>query len=108
MGITFKENVSDIRNSKVADVVRELQSYKVNVHIVDPHASAQEVKEEFDIALQEQTDTDYDAVIVAVNHKEYSMLPEKYFKDLLSDKGIFFDVKGIYRGKIKELIYLSL
>lgn len=108
MGITFKENVSDIRNSKVADVVRELQSYKVNVHIVDPHASAQEVKEEFDIALQEQTDTDYDAVIVAVNHNEYSKLPEKYFKDLLSDKGIFFDVKGIYRGKIKELIYLSL
>lgn len=108
MGFTFKENVSDIRNTKVANVVKELQSYKVNVDVVDPYASKQEVKDEYGIELIDNCGKDYDAIIVAVNHKEYISLDEKFFKDHLSENGIFFDIKGIYRDKINDLTYLSL
>ena len=108
MGFTFKEDVSDFRNTKVADVVKELESYKVNVDVTDPYASAEEVFDEYKITLKENIDNDYDAVIVAVNHKEYKELPESFYKDHLSENGIIFDVKGIYRKKIKDLIYISL
>ncbi len=108
MGITFKENVSDIRNTKVANIVKELESYKVIVDTIDPYASKEEVKEEFDIILKEKCEKDYDAIIVAVNHKEYSGLEEKFFKDKLNKNGILYDIKGIYRDKINNLIYMSL
>jgi len=108
MGATFKENVSDIRNSKVADVVKELKSYSVNVEVVDPHASSQEMKHEYGFGLVDKIGKGYDAVIIAVNHKEYLDLDENYFKSILSDGGILVDVKGIYRNKIKNLPYWSL
>ncbi|MCK5029670.1 MAG: nucleotide sugar dehydrogenase, partial [Bacteroidales bacterium] len=108
MGFTFKENVSDFRNTKVAGLVKELESYKVIVDVVDPHASAEEVYEEYKITLKDNIDKDYDAIIIAVNHKEYINLPESFFKDHSSENGILFDVKGIYRGKIKDLNYVSL
>ena len=109
MGATFKEDVSDIRNSKVIDVVNELKSFSVKVDLVDPHASSNEMEEEYGVALAEHTANNYDAIIVAVNHKEYSALIENDFKGKLKDgKGVFIDVKGIYKGKIKELEYWSL
>ena len=109
MGATFKEDVSDIRNSKVIDVVNELKSFSVKVDLVDPHASSKEMEEEYGVALVDHTANDYDAIIVAVNHKEYSALIENDFKGKLKDgKGVFIDVKGIYKGKINELEYWSL
>lgn len=109
MGATFKEDVSDIRNSKVIDVVNELKSFSVKVDLVDPHASSKEMEEEYGVTLAEHTANNYDAIIVAVNHKEYSALIENDFKGKLKDgKGVFIDVKGIYKGKIKELEYWSL
>ncbi len=108
MGATFKEDVSDIRNSKVADIVKELKSFGVAVEIVDPHASSEELFDEYGFGLVEKADKKYDAVIVAVNHKEYLGLEESYFKSISSDKGIVVDVKGIYRNKIKDLSYWSL
>jgi UDP-N-acetyl-D-galactosamine dehydrogenase len=108
LGFTFKENVSDIRNTKVANVVKELEAYKVIVDILDPYASAEEVFEEYGINIKEKCTNDYDAIIVAVNHKEYMNLDEKFFKDRLTENGILFDVKGIYRDKIKDLVYMSL
>jgi UDP-N-acetyl-D-glucosamine/UDP-N-acetyl-D-galactosamine dehydrogenase len=109
MGATFKEDVSDIRNSKVIDVVNELKSFSVKVDLVDPHASSKEMEEEYGVALSDSTANDYDAIIVAVNHKEYGALIENDFKGKLKDgKGVFIDVKGIYKGKIKELEYWSL
>lgn len=109
MGATFKEDVSDIRNSKVIDVVNELKSFSVKVDLVDPHASSKEMEEEYGVALAEHIANNYDAIIVAVNHKEYSALIENDFKGKLKDgKGVFIDVKGIYKGKIKELEYWSL
>jgi len=109
MGATFKEDVSDIRNSKVIDVVKELKSFQVHVDIVDPHASSEEMMHEYGVGLVDKPGSDYDAVIVAVNHKEYQALGENDFKSLLKDgKGIFVDIKGIFRGQIKDLEYWSL
>lgn len=108
MGATFKENVSDIRNSKVADVVKELQSFSVQVDVVDPYASSEELMHEYGYGLIDDIKEKYNAVIVAVNHREYADLDEAYFKSIMVDNGVFVDAKGIYRGKIQELTYWSL
>lgn len=109
MGATFKEDVSDIRNSKVIDVVNELKSFQVHVDLIDPHASSDEMMHEYGVGLSSKAANDYDAIIVAVNHKEYSKMTEGDFKSLLKNgKGVFVDVKGIFKGKIKELEYWSL
>ena len=109
MGATFKEDVSDIRNSKVIDVINELKSFLVHVDILDPHASSKEMEKEYGVSLIEEANNDYDAIIVAVNHKEYHNMSETNFKALLkNEEGIFVDVKGIFKGKIKDLEYWSL
>lgn len=108
MGATFKEDVSDIRNSKVIDVVNELKSFQVKVDLVDPHASSEEMEHEYGVGFVE-IGKNYDAIIVAVNHKSYKNLDEDYFKSLMKDnQGVFVDIKGIYKGKIKDLEYWSL
>ena len=107
MGATFKEDVSDIRNSKVSDIVKELKSFGVKVEIVDPHAKNEELKHEYGFGLS-KLGKGYDGVIVAVNHQEYKKLDEKYFKSILSKKGVLVDVKGIYRNHIRGITYWSL
>ena len=107
MGATFKEDVSDIRNSKVADIVKELKSFSVKVDVVDPHADSTELQHEYGFGLN-KIGKGYDGVIVAVNHKEYKTLDEKYFKSILANKGVMVDVKGMYRNKMNNLIYWSL
>lgn len=99
MGATFKEDVADIRNSKVVDVYSELLSYGTQVEIVDPHANREELHEEYGLTLTDAPSGTYDAVIVAVAHKEYLDLNGNFFNDLLDDKGILVDVKGLYRKK---------
>ncbi len=110
LGATFKENVSDIRNTKVVDVVRELESFSVRVDIVDPHADNDEMMHEYGLSiLSEPKKGEYDAVVVAVSHKEYMNLNEDFFKALLKDgKGVLIDIKGLYRKDIKDLMYWSL
>ena len=109
MGATFKENVSDIRNSKVIDVVNELKSFQINVDVIDPNADSSEMEHEYGVALATDIRKDYDAIILAVNHREYCQFDENYFKGMMKDgKGVFVDVKGIYRGKINDLTYWSL
>jgi len=108
MGITFKEDVSDIRNSKVVDVYRELLSYGVKVDAIDPYADAEEVKEEYQFELTTKAANDYDVIIAAVSHDKYKDLEEEYFKSITSNDALFVDIKGIYRDKIKELNYWSL
>ena len=109
MGATFKEDVSDIRNSKVIDIVNELISFQVHVDLIDPHASSDEMLHEYGVGLIKNPTADYDAIIVAVNHKEYKTYIEEDFKKLLKDqKGLFVDVKGIFKGKINDLEYWSL
>jgi UDP-N-acetyl-D-galactosamine dehydrogenase len=108
MGITFKEDVTDIRNSKVIDIIKELNDFGIKVDVIDPGAGKHEVKEEYDIELLDQPTGKYDAVILAVAHKEYMKLDESWFKPYLSKDGVVVDVKGIFRGKIKNYTYWSL
>lgn len=108
MGATFKENVSDIRNSKVVDTVRELESFGVDVDVVDPHASPGDVNGEYGYDLVDKPTPKYDAVILAVNHDQYVGLPESYFSELLTPNGVFVDLKGVYRNKITKFTYWSL
>ena len=108
MGATFKEDVEDIRNSKVSDVVNEFKSYGVNVDVVDPNASSEEIKNEYGFELLEMPGTNYDAVMVSVNHKEYVSMTEDDFKKLCNEKAIIVDLKGLFRGKFKTLQYWSL
>ncbi len=108
MGATFKENVSDIRNSKVVDVIEELKRYSVQTEVTDPYADAVEFHEEYGIHLHKEYGTDYDAVIVAVNHEQFSTLDDAFFKKLLKKDGIVVDVKGDLRNKVKSFTYWSL
>jgi UDP-N-acetyl-D-galactosamine dehydrogenase len=108
MGITFKEDVTDIRNSKVVDVIHELTDFGVSVDLIDPGVGSHEVEEEYGIELKKSPSGKYDAIIVAVSHKEYLNLEEDYFDKLLQKEGIVVDVKGILRGRISKHTYWSL
>ncbi|NIU60486.1 MAG: nucleotide sugar dehydrogenase [Pseudomonas stutzeri] len=99
MGITFKENCPDIRNSKVADLVRELQGWNVNVVVTDPWADAQEVREEYGIELGElKTDQPVDSLIVAVGHREFRELSPPQLARLCRPGGqpVLGDLKSLY------------
>lgn len=99
MGITFKENVSDIRNSKVVDLTHELMQYSILVHIVDPYASPNEVAHEYKLTMADAVSSDYDAVIVTVGHNEYRTLTVEYFENIMKEDGILMDIKGLYNFK---------
>lgn len=108
LGATFKENVSDIRNSKVADVVKELQSFSLNVDVHDPYASSDELMNEYGFGLTEINGTDYDAVILAVPHEPFKKMDEAYLESITKPHAVIYDLKGLYRDKIKNRIYWSL
>ena len=108
MGATFKENVSDIRNSKVADVVKELESYSLQVHVTDPHASSDQLKHEYGFDLTPDLASDYEAVIIAVPHKTFANMDDAAFAKITKPNAIIADLKGVYRGKITSRKYWSL
>jgi UDP-N-acetyl-D-galactosamine dehydrogenase len=108
MGVTFKEDVSDIRNSRVPDIINELKSFGVKVDVVDFHAESKEIKKEYGFELQDEITGKFDAVIVAVSHQPYLQLDEDFFKSISTEKGILIDIKGLYRNKINDLTYWSL
>ncbi len=108
MGATFKENVSDIRNSKVADVISELKEFGVQVDVIDPYASPEEIRQEYDFELSPSIEGPYHGIVVAVNHREYVELDEAYFRSITHEGAIFADLKGIFREKINSLNYWSL
>ncbi len=97
MGVTFKENVADIRNSKVAELVRELMQYSVNVHLTDPLASPNEVAREYNLTLVDRISDGYDAVIIAVNHQHYKALDWDYFRSITNGDPIVMDIKALYQ-----------
>lgn len=107
-GATFKEDVSDIRNSKVSDVVNALKEYYVNVDVEDPHADSEELKHEYGFGLVDKEATDYDAVIIPVPHKQYKELDEHYYASITKPHAMVADLKGIYRNKITNRTYWSL
>jgi UDP-N-acetyl-D-galactosamine dehydrogenase len=110
MGITFKEDVADIRNSKVVDLVNEFQSFGVQVDVIDEWADPKEVKEEYDIDIKDKAEGPYDVVCMAVQHKNYKKMSSEDLSKLGTDKSIFVDIKGIFKDKVDEnkFIYWSL
>lgn len=107
-GTTFKENVSDIRNSKVSDVVKALQSFFVQVDVEDPKACTKELMHEYGYGLCDEIRNDYDAVIIAVPHDSYLELNDDYFCSISNENAMIADLKGIYRNKIHNRNYWSL
>lgn len=103
LGITFKENCPDIRNSKVIDVIKELEEYGCNVEIADPKASAKEVKDIYEHSLitdlQQIASKHYEAIVAAVSHKEFMSLNPRLW---LKPEGIIYDVKGIFDRSITD------
>jgi len=93
LGITFKENCTDVRNTKVVDIINELQSYHINTTIFDPWAKPEEVKHEYDVEIVKQLPENkkFDAIILAVAHKEFLSLE---IASLIKDNGVIYDVKG--------------
>lgn len=92
LGITFKENCPDIRNSRVIDIIRELQDFGVNVEVYDPLADFTEVHEEYGIKLLPQLNNNYDGIVMAVGHKHFLQLDLRSVK---KEDGIIYDVKSI-------------
>jgi len=107
-GATFKENVSDIRNSKVADIVKELKAFYINVDVEDPYANSDHLVHEYGFGLSGHLSNEYDAVIVAVPHEPYLCLDENYFAGITKSHGLIADLKGLYRNKIINRNYWSL
>jgi UDP-N-acetyl-D-galactosamine dehydrogenase len=89
-------------------VVNEFVSFGVSVEVVDPHASSEELMEEYGFGLVEGPSGKYDAIVVAVNHKEYTGLDESFFTGHAKENCVLVDLKGMYRDKIKNISYWSL
>ncbi len=100
LGITFKEDCPDIRNSKVIDIVKELQQFNINVDVYDPHADKKEVEKEYDIMLQSNIHSKYDAIVLAVSHSYFLNL--NYYDLKKNSNSIIFDLKGFLDRKIVD------
>ena len=107
MGITFKEDVADIRNSKVVDLIHELEDYSMTVDVIDPHASIEEVRHEYDIELKREPSGQYNSIVIAVGHREYVQLMDSDYKQLFKGKPFVFDIKKILRST-NDAIYMNL
>lgn len=100
LGITFKENCPDVRNTKVVDVVRSLEEYEVNVSVFDPLADEIEVKHEYGlISTQVIPDKKYDAVVLAVGHNEFKNID---IQTLKKEKAVVYDVKNVLEKEEKD------
>lgn len=93
LGITFKENCPDIRNSRVVDIIQELKSFGVNLDIFDPHADATEVRHEYGVDLTTKPGKKYHAIVLAVAHDEFKTLD---ISSLKHPNAVVYDVKGIW------------
>ncbi len=108
LGLTFKENVSDIRNSKVIDLVHELVQYSINVHTFDPLVSSDDGTKGHKLTVSEKIGNDYDAVVVAVAHDEFKKYDLAFFKSIMKNDPILVDLKGLYHFDKSEILYWRL
>lgn len=103
MGVTFKEDVADIRNSKVVDLIKELMDYSIHVHVIDPHGCPNELAHEYGITLIDEPVGVYDIIVLAVGHNEYVSMKVDEFQKLSKDEIFMFDIKGVLnRAKFKN------
>ena len=98
LGLTFKENCPDLRNSRVVDIIDGFKDLNAEVHVHDPWATSEEVKSIYDIALQENPleHGSYDAIILAVGHNEYIEMGAYKIRALGKSNAIFFDIKAVF------------
>ena len=97
MGLTFKENCPDLRNTKVIDIISELKSYNINVNIFDPWVSEEDAVHEYGLSLTNSPNNDeYDAVIVAVAHNEFIEKGPEGIRNYLRENGLFYDLKSLF------------
>ncbi len=111
LGLSFKEDVNDIRNSKVPDILVELKTFGIQAMIHDPLAHPPEAEHEYGLTLSSLDDfTQLDALIVAVSHKQYLQMGQKRLMDMVADNGAFIDVKSAFSASAMErgLTYWSL
>jgi UDP-N-acetyl-D-galactosamine dehydrogenase len=107
-GVTFKENVSDIRNSKIVDTVKEIKAFNIAVDVEDPFADPEEVREEYGLELMRKDGSDYDAVIIATPHHQYHSMPVEALYTITRPSALIADLKGIFKGLVHERSYWSL
>ena len=97
MGITFKENCPDIRNTKVIDLIQGLKNLNINVDVIDPLADKNEVKEHYNIDLIDiPKNRKYDAVVIAVNHNQFRLLKLKDLLNFCKKKNVIYDLKNTF------------
>jgi UDP-N-acetyl-D-galactosamine dehydrogenase len=107
-GVTFKENVSDIRNSKIVDTVKELLAFNIKVDVEDPFAVEEDVFEEYGLHLTKKAAMDYDAVIITVPHHPYLALTDADFSAMTKKDALIADLKGVFKNIIVNRKYWSL
>jgi UDP-N-acetyl-D-galactosamine dehydrogenase len=98
MGVTFKEDVADIRNSKVVDLIKELMDYSIHVHVIDPHGCPNELSHEYGITLIDEPIGVYDIIVLAVGHDQYIRMTKNDFQKLSKDEIFMFDIKGVLKA----------
>ena len=104
LGLTYKENVSDIRNSRTIDICNELNAYGIKyIDVVDPIASAEEAERQYNIKLQKEIGDAYDVIIITVGHDCFARLDHDFFTQKLRPDGIVCDVKGIFRNRFNDI-----
>ncbi|MCW8193268.1 nucleotide sugar dehydrogenase [Proteobacteria bacterium 005FR1] len=109
LGLTFKEDCPDLRNSRVVDIVNELKTYKVDLLVHDPLADRHEAKDEYGVEVCEWSDLkDLDAVIIATAHKQYKALPVAEIRSKIKEPGILFDIKGVVERSAAAAVNLPL
>lgn len=98
LGITFKENCPDVRNTKIVDVISSLEEYGITITTYDPWANPEEVKHEYNIDSKNVLPNEkFDAIVLGVSHKEFLSIN---FSELLNENGIIYDVKGVLKKKV--------
>jgi UDP-N-acetyl-D-galactosamine dehydrogenase len=103
MGLTFKENCADIRNSRVVDIVEELQSYQLSVDVYDPWISPESAREELGIELIDAPEKgDYDGIVLAVGHKVFTDLDADRIRALGGPDAVFYDVKSMFPEQLVD------
>ena len=105
LGFTFKENCTDIRNTKVIEIIKILKKYQVDIDIVDPWVDNVSIKEKYDIEISDKVikGKKYDAVISTVAHKQFLAMSKKEWKALITKNGIIFDLKGLIPRELETL-----
>jgi UDP-N-acetyl-D-galactosamine dehydrogenase len=104
LGLTFKENCPDIRNTKVVDIAKELMHYHVNLDIYDPWANNDEVAREYGLSLIDKPQPGkYDAIIAAVAHDQFKVLTNEELVGLCKDNRVIYDLKYIFDKTITDI-----